>query len=111
MPAWPEQRSGEQQVPGHAGTCGLLAQGSEIAFLGQLVDAEHRFQRTAAVFLEALPLGLGGIGRQFGADEDEQQALRFTLLARSRQQLVEGVRVMAWSDGYTGAHCPPLAWR
>ncbi len=38
------QRSGEQQVPGHAGTCGLLAQGSEIAqFLGQLVDAEHRF--------------------------------------------------------------------
>ncbi|MCH8962685.1 MAG: GDP-mannose 4,6-dehydratase, partial [Bacteroidetes bacterium] len=49
------------QVPGHAGALGFFTQRGEVAqFLGQLVDAEHRFQRTAGVFLETLALGLGG---------------------------------------------------
>lgn len=85
------QRRGEQQIPGHARALGLFTQRGEVAqFLGQLVDAEHRFQRAAGIFLEALALGLGGVLGQFGADEDEQQALGFALMARGSQQLIEG---------------------
>ena len=81
-PALAAQAADEHHVPALPGVARLLDQLLEGAyFLGFLVDVHHRHQRPALALLEAGALFSGGVVRQFGASEYEQQALLLGLLA------------------------------